>query len=204
MPSDIRTETLTQTGFKRKKETHDLTHQETGSTGWMEGCGCRESVAHLGHRSPRLSIPRLVFPCCKMGKPLGWAAFSGPAPGSGPRPPLDWEPSPSSDALSSPQDLKYSQRGAAMCPGSRGGLEPQTLGWGPQQTKAADSRSGWPGTAPAAGGRAHAGRGLKWKQDLDSTSTNTDRRAEQARGCYEGRGGEGGSEMGLAYANWHV
>lgn len=84
MPSDIRTETLTQTGFKRKKETHDLTHQETGSTGWMEGCGCRESVAHLGHRSPRLSIPRLVFPCCKMGKPLGWAAFSTPAPGSGP------------------------------------------------------------------------------------------------------------------------
>lgn len=52
VPSAIRTETLTQTGFKRKKETHDLTHQETGSTEWMGGVGAVNQwlISVIGHR----------------------------------------------------------------------------------------------------------------------------------------------------------
>ena len=138
----------------------------------------------------------------------GWfspAAFSTPAPGSGPRPPLDWEPSPGSDALSSPQDLKCSRRGAAMCPGSRGGPEPQTLGWGPDKP-----RLSTPGQAGLAqpllqeGELTLAGDRSGNKISILRLQTQTDAQTEQARGCYEERGGEGGSEMGLAYANLHV
>lgn len=209
MPFRYKDRNSTQTGFKRKKETHDLTHQEAGSTGWMEGVGAVNQwlISVIGHHgSPSQGW---FSPCCKIDRShSSWAAFSTPAPGSGPRPPLDWEPSPSSEYAVFPTGPTVLPEGARpLCPGSRRRIpEPQALGWGPRQTQeAADSRSGWSRAAPVAGrGRAHAGRGPKWKRDLDSVYKYRQRRTEQARGCSRDEVREGGSEMGLEYANWHV
>lgn len=87
------TETLTQTGFKRKKEMYYLTHQETGSPGRAWGVDAVNQWFSLAIGHLRLSIRRPVFPCRQTLRAAG-AGLRLPrqSQGEGPAPARDWEP----------------------------------------------------------------------------------------------------------------
>ena len=97
--------------------------------GW--GCGCRESVAHLGHWSLWLPIPRLVFPAARRA---GRRAGLHP-----PRPPEgEGRSQPGTGILlpflmgCPPCRTQSAPKGApAACPEARRCTEPQTLGRSP-------------------------------------------------------------------------
>lgn len=85
-----------------------------------------------------------------------------------------------------------------MCPGSRGGPEPQTLERGPDTP-----RLQTPGQAGPVQPLLQENE-LTWGGDRSGNKililrlqTQADTQTEQACGCYRGRGGEGGSEFGI-------
>ena len=95
------------------------------------GCGCRESVAHLGHRSSWLSIPRLVFPAARRASRRAGLRPPCPPEGEGPTQPGTGILLPSLMGCP-PRRTQSAPRGApAACPEARRCTEPQTLGRGP-------------------------------------------------------------------------
>lgn len=161
--------------------------------GW--GCGCRESVAHLGHWSLWLPIPRLVFPAARRaGRRAG---LRPPCPPEG-----EGRSQPGTGILlpflmgCPPCRTQSAPRGApAACPEARRCTEPQTLGRSPTHQGCGPRVRLVP---PTTGGRARVGSGPQWDQDLDSASTNTDRRTGSRLVVAGGRGGEGGWESGIS------